>query len=169
MENKRKKIKTEKKKENQNLPKIQNGHLFKSKVIAGREPVAEKVIEDQLEWIIETVDAGGGEIEPEMGVATGWRRGKWAALRNDLLKTPSNVDSLKKIQNCLLVLCIDEPTAEDRVAANVKKSRATANGHSCAVDAAALSDEMRQRLEDEARIGQMLHGWGSRHNGANRW
>ena len=162
-------------------------------MIAGGEPVAEKVLHDQLEWVVEFVDESAADLEPEVGVATSWRRDSWAALRSNLLKTDVNAESLHKIENCLFILCIDE--ADDAVNAAVTAATAAASSSNAAAAASTataataaanssnaaanmaysttaadkIAAATLQREVDGARIGQMLHGGGSKRNGCNRW
>ena len=125
---------------------------------------------DQLEWIVNFVDKSAASLEPQVGMATCLHRDQWASLRKDLLKTDVNAESLSKIEDCLFILCIDE--ADGAIATTAQAANpltAVAAGAANGKSVATTQLQNDQRKIDGARLGQMLHGWGSKSNGGNRW
>ena len=95
------------------------------------------------------------------------------------LKKDVNVESLSKIEDCLFLLCIDEANGTFATAAHAAHGAIATIAHAAQTAVAAeaatgksfATTQHRYDLRkiDEARFGQILHGWGTKSNGSNRW
>ncbi|XP_067130253.1 choline O-acetyltransferase-like [Centruroides vittatus] len=85
---------------------------------------------------------------PPVGILTALNRKEWAWIREQMIENDVNEESIRIIENCLFVVCMDESNEE-------AKKQTTSKS---------FSD---QRLEDRAH--HILHGNKSEHSTGNRW
>ena len=81
------------------------------------------------------------KLSQRVGLLTSESRDQWANARDVLLKEPTNEVTLKKIESCLFVVCLDDITQN-------------------------VTDVERSHKD---MFKQMLTGMGTRYNGSNRW
>ncbi|XP_054719314.1 choline O-acetyltransferase-like [Uloborus diversus] len=88
-------------------------------------------------------------MQPPVGLLTTENRQTWAKIRNKMLKSPSNTQSLKTLEHCLLLMCLDESIPGVPNYSTIRKEATT--------------------LELAAMAGHVLHGSGTDAGTANRW
>ncbi|OWF36575.1 choline O-acetyltransferase-like [Mizuhopecten yessoensis] len=90
------------------------------------------------------------DAEP-VGILTAAYRDRWADARIKLMQDSSNRDSLDAIERSIFILCLDSSIP---ISFNHQNS----------------IDETNLNIRDEVSLlYQMLHGFGTKQNGANRW
>uniref|UniRef100_A0A1I8HYW7 Choline O-acetyltransferase n=1 Tax=Macrostomum lignano TaxID=282301 RepID=A0A1I8HYW7_9PLAT len=116
--------------------------------------LTEEAIYGQLRRIVK--DAGECAAEsanrppPRLGVLTSMQRDLWARAREHLAQNETNRANLELIERSCFIVCLDKDSNQQE-----QQAEAAAVGD-------AVSNDVRRSL-------QLLHGMGSRHNGANRW
>uniref|UniRef100_A0A1I8INK3 Carn_acyltransf domain-containing protein n=1 Tax=Macrostomum lignano TaxID=282301 RepID=A0A1I8INK3_9PLAT len=116
--------------------------------------LTEEAIYGQLRRIVK--DAGECAAEsanrppPRLGVLTSMQRDLWARAREHLAQNETNRANLDLIERSCFIVCLDKDSNQQE-----QQAEAAAVGD-------AVSNDVRRSL-------QLLHGMGSRHNGANRW
>ncbi|XP_035001889.2 choline O-acetyltransferase [Hippoglossus stenolepis] len=83
--------------------------FFVLDVVANGKQLSEMEILSQLEKIMKMAE-NAEERLPPFGILTSDGRTEWAQARDALTKDQTNRDSLALIENCLCVVCLDEPS-----------------------------------------------------------
>uniref|UniRef100_A0A1I8IV14 Choline O-acetyltransferase n=1 Tax=Macrostomum lignano TaxID=282301 RepID=A0A1I8IV14_9PLAT len=116
---------------------------------SGKELLSEEDIYNQLRRI--SKDANSCSNPPRLGVLTSERRKQWAVAREQLCQDAKNKANLDLIERSCFILCLDKPI--DASFNHEASTEQTSSG---------VRDDTNRSL-------QLLHGMGSKHNGANRW
>ena len=95
----------------------------------------------KLLFTIENLDLDHVPFSDRFAILTSSSRNRWANHREAVISDPINLAALKAIENCLLIVCLDEPQQN-------------------------LSDE---KLSQKNMFRQMMDGLGPLQNGSNRW
>ncbi|XP_071040979.1 choline O-acetyltransferase isoform X2 [Parasteatoda tepidariorum] len=88
-------------------------------------------------------------IQPPVGLLTTEDRQTWARIRNKMMKSKANLQSLQAIENCLLVLCLGVCSPNVPNYSTIRKESAT--------------------LDLTTMAAHLLHGSGTDVGTANRW
>ncbi|KAG8301343.1 hypothetical protein J6590_055111 [Homalodisca vitripennis] len=116
---------------------------------------SERLSEDDLaSQFAHILSSPVGRVAP-VGILSSQRRDHWAESRDILRRDDRNRQNLDLIENCMLVICLDQKPLPNKF--NRKPGPRGADGH-------------RGEGRDETNMAhQMLHGGGSAFNSGNRW
>ncbi|TGZ73878.1 hypothetical protein CRM22_001266 [Opisthorchis felineus] len=140
--------------------------FFVMEVIFNGTRLSEEDIYNQLRRITQFAEeAVSGDndlgVQPRVGALTALPRNEWAEMWERMAKDPQNQANLKAIAKSMFVLCLDQPIGP------VRELDEEANLNGSIDDLAEAPAEYRR--DDVSLALQLLHGFGSKYNAANRW
>nr|CDS33525.1 hypothetical protein HmN_000095900 [Hymenolepis microstoma] len=137
--------------------------FYKLDLLSQEYRLGEEEIYNQLRRIARKAFANKEKV-PRIGALTALPRPRWAEVYENLVKDPLNAQNLDDIAKSMFILCLDNspvPVIEslDETEFTVENGEEYVSEHF----------QGTQCRKDAFLAEQMLHGQGSKYNGANRW
>ncbi|KAH9280349.1 Choline O-acetyltransferase [Echinococcus granulosus] len=137
--------------------------FFKLDLLSQDCRLGEEEIYNQLRRVVRESSANKEKV-PRIGALTALPRPRWAEVYKHLDQDPVNAQNLEDIEKSMFILCLDVspvPVIESLDEADLTEEDGEEYGSE--------TNPKSEHRNDVFLVEQMLHGQGSKLNGANRW
>nr|QQY02527.1 choline O-acetyltransferase [Cryptocotyle lingua] len=140
--------------------------FFVMEVVYNGTRLSEEDIYNQLRRITQFAEeavSGDGDlgVQPRVGALTALPRNEWAEVWERMSQDPQNEANLNTIAKSTFVLCLDQPIVPVREVDDESQLNGSMDD---------LTEHAAEYKRDDVSLAlQLLHGFGSKYNAANRW